>query len=88
MVKAYSIYETKTNLSAILRQVKSGKEVILNDRGRSVAKILPFKPLETLKDRWSWLCDSGRIIEAKDPDAKFTKRHPSKGALKRFLEER
>lgn len=88
MAHAYSIYETKSRFSEILRIVKSGKEVIVNERGRSIAKILPFKQLDNLKDRLNWMSRSGQMIPAEITDRDFTAKSHSTGALKRFLEER
>lgn len=88
MVQAYSVYETKARLSEILRIVKSGKEVIVSERGHSVARILPFKQLDTLKDRLDWLSSVGQIIKSESVERDFSTKCPSKGALARFLEER
>jgi prevent-host-death family protein len=88
MVQAYSIYETKAKFSEILRIVKSGKEVIVNERGHSIARILPFKQPNNLKDRLEWLSTTGQIIQAETLERDFTSPPRSTGALKRFLEER
>ena len=88
MVQAYSVYETKAKLSEILRIVKSGKEVIVNERGRSIARIVPFKPFDTLKERLDWLSHVGQIIKSDSRERDFSVKSPSQGALTRFLEER
>ncbi len=36
------IREAKANLSKLLRMVEKGKEVVLTDRGRPVAKLVPI----------------------------------------------
>ena len=88
MSHAYSIYETKTRFSEILRIVKSGKEVIVNERGHSIARILPFKKPDNLQEHWDFLCQAGQIIETTVSKKDFSPQRYSKGALKRFLEER
>lgn len=88
MAHAYSIYETKAKFSEILRIVKSGKEVIVNERGHSIARILPFKSLDDLSQRWDWFCKAGQVIKFESGERDFTAKSESKGALGRFLEER
>ena len=88
MSHAYSIYETKARFSEILRMVKSGKEVIVNERGHSIARILPFKKPDNLEEHWNWLCDSGQIIKTDATERDFSAKKHAQGALKRFLEER
>ena len=40
-MRSASLTEARQNLSAILREVRKGREVILTDRGRPVARIAP-----------------------------------------------
>ena len=42
MQKSYSIYETKSKFSEILRAVKSGKRIVVSERGKPIAEIVPF----------------------------------------------
>ena len=49
MQRSYSIYETKAKLSEILRVVKSGKKVIVCERGTPIAEIIPFAGGELFK---------------------------------------
>lgn len=88
MSHAYSIYETKARFSEILRMVKAGKEVIVNERGRSIARILPFKKPDNLQEQWDWLCNSGQVIKTEIVKRDFSPQKQAKGALGRFLEER
>jgi prevent-host-death family protein len=39
---AYNIYEAKTKLSELVNQARSGKQVILMNRGEPVAMIVPI----------------------------------------------
>jgi prevent-host-death family protein len=58
------VRELKSSLSAVLREVKAGKAILITERGRPVGRILPAEASikETLEDGarrglWSW---SGR----------------------------
>jgi prevent-host-death family protein len=58
------VRELKSNLSAILRQVKSGRAIVITERGKPVGRILPaeMEVEEALqegvrKKLWAW---SGR----------------------------
>ena len=87
MAKVYSIYETKSRLSEILRQVKTGKEVIVSERGTMIAKIIPFREELNFETKFQNLVQSGQIL----PRTKnlFTEGSSvTKGAVERFLEER
>jgi len=91
MARAYSIYEAKAKLSELLRVVKSGKEVVVSERGQPVAKIIPFKVEAGFKERWKQLCSAGMIVEASErPHFKEGNSDQEKttGALSRFLRER
>ena len=93
MSKSVSIFEAKSKLSAVLRLVKAGQEVTINERGQPIAKIIPF-PGEslTLAERLSELERQGRVIRATHPEnvreASPDKIKPISGALKAFLESR
>ncbi|MGA7524840.1 MAG: type II toxin-antitoxin system prevent-host-death family antitoxin [Acidobacteriaceae bacterium] len=43
-MKTVNIGELKNQLSAYLRYVQNGEEVVVKDRNRPVARILPFEP--------------------------------------------
>lgn len=42
VLSSVGIREAKIELSKILKRVKSGREVIITDRGRPIAKIVPL----------------------------------------------
>lgn len=87
MAKEYSVYETKARLSELLRTVKSGKELIVTERGQPIARLVPFKNKKiTFKERISALKNAGHISERKPNYITPLVKHP--GALKRFLSER
>jgi len=43
-MKTAAISELKASLSAYIAIVKAGEEVLVSDRGKPVAKIIPLKP--------------------------------------------
>ena len=43
----YNIYEAKTNLSQIVKQVLSGEEVIIAKSGKPAVKMIPIHPIPT-----------------------------------------
>ena len=46
-----SITELKNSLSAYLRNVKAGEEVLITDRGRPIARIVPVSPSDSIEER-------------------------------------
>ena len=46
-MKTAAVSQLKTSLSAYLLKVKAGEEVIVTDRGKPVAKIVPIRRGET-----------------------------------------
>jgi prevent-host-death family protein len=42
-MKTAGIRETRQNLSALLEEVKKGREVYITDRGRKVARLSPLR---------------------------------------------
>ena len=60
MKKTATISQLKTSLSAYLRQVKTGEEILITEYGRPIARLLPIenpvslseslKDIESLKD--------------------------------------
>ncbi len=45
MVKKVGVHEAKTHLSALLKQVELGKQVIIMRSDTEIAKILPIEPI-------------------------------------------
>lgn len=84
------IRETKIELSKILNRVRSGREVVITDRGRPIAKIVPLL-LENLplEERVRRLEGQGLLGS---PKKKSRKSMPSPlpapaGAAQKFLQE-
>jgi prevent-host-death family protein len=92
-----SLYEAKTNLSRLVRQVREGGSVVITVHGEPMAELnaveRPRKGVrvQTIAARLAELEARGEVIPAKmqpgDPRA-FPVGKPKPGALKRFLEER
>lgn len=87
MQKSYSIYETKSKFSEILRIVKSGKRIVVSERGKPIAEIVPFVADEGFSDRLDYLVNHGNLIKARS-DQGFGLYQSLDGALERFLAER
>lgn len=85
-MQAFSIYETKTRLSELLRHVKRGRELVVTDRGRAVAKLVPYEEPKSLRERLNQLKAMGRLRPGLA--GKITPVTRASGALKRFLKER
>lgn len=85
----YSIYETKAKLSEILRYVKRNRSVIITERGKDIARVVPMEAGSKFDARLRTLAQSG-ILE-KTPSADPARIAPiahRPGALKRFLDSR
>jgi prevent-host-death family protein len=98
-VATYSIYQTKARLSEVLRLVKTRREVVITERGKPIAKIVPFEQAdeESLDQRIDYLAATGQLIPAtiapgdslpSTPTGPKGKSPKVQGALQRFLAER
>lgn len=91
MRHAYSIYETKTQLSRLLEEVQKGHELIITKHGEEIAKIIPFvKKEESFEERIQRLTREG-VVRPRRPSSKKIQLKPvarRPGALKRFLRDR
>ncbi|MGO8994539.1 MAG: type II toxin-antitoxin system Phd/YefM family antitoxin [Polyangiaceae bacterium] len=89
---SYPVYEAKARLSALLREVKAHREVIITERGKRIARLVPFADDadETLDARIERLAARGVIEPAADTSRGplVSAAAPSKGALRRFLNDR
>ena len=58
------IRELKSKLSECVREVKAGQTIIVTERGRAVARIIPDTPRETesLRERLDFLVRTGAIL--------------------------
>ena len=86
-----SVARAKARLSELIRAARDRTEIIITDRGRPVARLVPYEPAEreTLDDRIRMLRERGLLLPAtgstKDPWPEPT---VVPGALARFLSER
>lgn len=94
MPDEYSIYDAKAKLSALVRQVREGKSVVITVHGEPVAELRPYQKAErkqTLEERIAELTARGVITPSDrqpgDPNAFPVGTHVP-GALQRFLDER
>lgn len=91
MPAEYSVYEAKAKLSEILRLVKADREVTITERGKRIAKIVPYVAEEepALEERLEALRRTGQLQSSRvSPDRIKIATHKGAGALKRFLEDR
>jgi prevent-host-death family protein len=93
-VKTAAVSELKALLSEYLAKVKAGEEVVVTDRGKPIAKIIPIRRTEmAIPQHLQSLERAGlaRIGKASLPAAFWTRPRPKdlKGlALHRLLKER
>jgi len=89
MSDSYSLYEAKARLSALVRQVREGRTVVITVHGKPAAELRPVAEVRGLAQRLKQLEDRGELIPA-PADAAFPTRPLARrpGALKRFLDER
>lgn len=91
MPAEYSVYEAKAKLSEILRLVKADREVTITERGKRIAKIIPYdvEAESTLDGRLEALRREGQIQQAGvSPKQLEIAGQKVEGALRRFLEDR
>ena len=91
MPKEYSVYETKAKLSEILRLVKEDREVTITERGKPIAKVVPYVAAgePSLDERLESLRKNGQIENARrSPKDLVISGQKISGALARFLEDR
>ena len=93
MRDTYSLYEAKTQLSALVRRVREGAHVVITVHGKPAAELRPIEPeAETFEQRLARLEAQGVLQRpAKDATPLSEALKPiahRPGALKRFLDER
>lgn len=87
-----NVAQMKAKLSEYLRQVKSGGEVVITERGIPVARLVPLDPDESRATREERLIRAGVLRPARGPRKKLglPKSRPEAGAavLEALLSER
>lgn len=92
MPDEYSLYEAKAKLSALVKQVREGRTVIITVHGQPAAELRPIDPStrpQSLNERLAELTARSVVLTPKRPDRSSYPIGPRKaGALQRFLGER
>ncbi len=93
----YPLYEAKAKLSALVRQVREGRSVVITVHGTPVAELRPYEAPsrpQTLAERVAELEAKGLITPPALSEAEIRAQiasfvgHNVPGALQRFLDER
>jgi prevent-host-death family protein len=93
-MKSVSVTNLKARLSEFLRGVKRGAEIVVVERGRPIAKLVPLHPRGSERDAREELVRLGLLRPGRGPlPARFWKerprvRDPKGSVLKGLLEER
>jgi prevent-host-death family protein len=93
-MKKASVSEAKNSLSALLDKVKAGASIVIQDRGRPVARLEPISSAGSAGDRLEQLIRDGVVRPARGPIPRklLTSEPPaargSVSALEALLEER
>lgn len=70
-MKAAKVSELKASLSKYLARVKRGEEVLVTERGKPIAKLVPITPAEDEDSEWARLREMERQglvrIGSRDP---------------------
>ncbi len=65
MASSYNIYEAKTRLSELVEKARRGERVILMNRGKPVALIVPFQRPRRAR-KLGFLNGKGRLLSGWD----------------------
>lgn len=93
-MKSASVSRLKASLSAYLEMVKTGEDIVVTDRGRAVAKLVPFPGADlALPPHLEALRDAGLLVPGSGSlPAGFWKldrpEDPTGGALAALLADR
>ena len=86
---SYSLYEAKTQLSAIVKQVREGQTVTVTLYGEPAVEIRPVaRSAKTTEEHFNDLVELGILTPAKSKIRDFKMGAPVPGALARFLADR
>ena len=90
MRDTYSLYEAKAKLSAIVRQVRKGRRVVITVHGEPAVEIRPVEKgvEEELEVRLTRLEERGTLVRRDPAVARLEPVAKRAGALQRFLAER
>ena len=89
MRDTYSLYEAKAKLSALVRQVREGRPVIITVHGQPAVELRPITQRKRgMAARIADLEAQGVLVRSPGPKAPMTVGPRRAGALKRFLDSR
>jgi prevent-host-death family protein len=88
MARAYAVHEAKAKLSEILRRVKQGRSVVISERGRPIARVVPIDRSGDVEARLGELERDGEIQAARRGVDAIRPIARRRGALRRFLKSR
>ncbi len=88
MSRSYSIFEAKAKLSELLRQVKAGREITINERGKPIARLVPLGKTESIADHIDKLAMAGLAKKRTHFDWRSVYFEKRDGGLERFLKDR
>ena len=89
MRDTYSLYEAKARLSAIIRQVREGRHVLVTVRGEPVAEIRPVvRVANDLAARLEQMTERGVLVRGERREGTLRPVARKPGALARFLADR
>jgi len=66
-MRTVSVSQLKTSLSAHLRQVKAGEEIVITRRGRPIARLLPLANAAAVSEHVRHLEAQGLIKRGQNP---------------------
>ena len=78
--KEVGIFEAKTHLSEILDKVSHGSKIVITNRGRPIARIVPFRSHVAYKNRKEVIARFAQIRNSITTGS-------SKGTVKELIEE-
>jgi prevent-host-death family protein len=61
----FNVHHAKTHLSRLLERVQDGEEIVIGKAGKSIAKIVPFKPVAEPRKPGFW---KGKVKISKNFD--------------------
>lgn len=88
MARTYPVHEAKARLSELLRRVKAGGSVVISDRGKPIAKVVPIEPATDVESRLVELKRAGLLVHGRGSREAIRPIVRKPGGLKRFLESR
>ena len=89
MRDTYSLYEAKAKLSAIIRQVREGRHVLVTVHGEPVAEIRPVaREANDLAARLEQLAERGVLVRGERGERALRPVARKPGALARVLADR